>query len=155
MNYLESLAAEFYEYKGNFVRRNVKTRKRPRGGYDVEIDVLAYQPKSKKLFHVETSGAATTWKSQREIILKKKFDLSKEEYEAELSCKISKIKKVMIIGWAKTEQAYFDQEIKVIPIPAFINEVADKLKGKIPTKQIVPEHYPLLRSIQMAQHYIK
>jgi len=35
MNFLEGLAAEWYSYSGYFVRTNIKTRKRPKGGYEV------------------------------------------------------------------------------------------------------------------------
>ena len=40
MNFLEHLAAEWFEYSGSFVRSNVRTRKRAKGGYDCELDVL-------------------------------------------------------------------------------------------------------------------
>ena len=153
MNHLETLVAEFYEYTGHFVRRNVRSGKRARGGYDVEMDVLAYLPDTKELIHIETSGAATTWKRQREIILKKKFDVFKEKYEQELKCKISQVKKVIIIGWAKTGSIVFDGKIEVIPIPAFLKKVAEELGKNKPSRGIVPEHYPLLRSIQLALYY--
>ena len=35
-NYLERLLAEWYEYKGYFVRRNVMVGKRAKGGHECE-----------------------------------------------------------------------------------------------------------------------
>ena len=40
-NFLEQLVAEFYEYKGYFVRRNILVGKRAKGGYECELDVVA------------------------------------------------------------------------------------------------------------------
>ena len=58
MNFLESLAAEYYEYTGYYVRSNIKARKRTLGGWDAELDVLAFMPATKELLHIETSGDA-------------------------------------------------------------------------------------------------
>jgi hypothetical protein len=66
MNFLESLAAEWYEYTGHFVRTNVRTGKRAGGGWDGELDVLAYDPVSKTLKHVELSSDALSWEKRKE-----------------------------------------------------------------------------------------
>lgn len=155
MNYLEALAAEYYAYTGYFVRSNVRTRKRPRGGYDIEMDVLAFMPNTQKLVHVETSGMADTWKRQREKFIEKKFCVTREEYEEQLGCAVYTIQKVVILGWAKTEEPYFDGDIEILSIPAFVRRIKEALKDKHPLKEIVPEHYPLLRSMQMVLHYGK
>ncbi len=47
MNFLEQLVAEWYAYKGYFVRTNIKFGKRIRGGYEGEMDVVAFDPKEK------------------------------------------------------------------------------------------------------------
>ena len=54
-NHLEQLIAEWYEFKGYFVRRNVHVGKRTKGGYDCELDVVAFNPCEKKLVHIEPS----------------------------------------------------------------------------------------------------
>ena len=46
-NHLESLVAEWYEFRGYFVRRNVPVGKRPKGGYDCELDIVAFHPEQK------------------------------------------------------------------------------------------------------------
>lgn len=153
MNYLEMLAEEYHSYIGYFVRSNVRARKRDRGGYDVEIDVLAFSPNNQKLLHIETSGAAVTWEANRESLMQKKFSLTKQEYEENLGCSIAEVQKVMIIGWAKSSEAFIDGEIKVVPIPAFIREIARELRNRHPQKEIVPEQFPLLRSMQMCLFY--
>jgi len=40
MDFLEQLVAEWLEYQGYFVRRNVHVGRRPTGGYECELDVV-------------------------------------------------------------------------------------------------------------------
>jgi hypothetical protein len=42
-NYLEQLIAEWYEYKGYFIRQNVWVGKRARGGYECELDIAGLE----------------------------------------------------------------------------------------------------------------
>ena len=46
-NYLEDLVAEWYEYNGYFVKRNVWVGKLPAGGYECELDIIAFNPEKK------------------------------------------------------------------------------------------------------------
>ena len=39
VNFLEQLTAEWFEYRGYFVRRNIKVGKRQKGRHDCELDV--------------------------------------------------------------------------------------------------------------------
>ena len=55
MNFLEQLAAEWYEYQGFFVRRNIKfggAAGKSTGGHSGEIDIIAYKPKNRILLHI-------------------------------------------------------------------------------------------------------
>lgn len=54
-NYLEQLVGEWYEYRGYFVRRNVLVGKRAKGGYDCELDVVAFHPAKHHLVQIEPS----------------------------------------------------------------------------------------------------
>ncbi len=60
-NHLEQLVAEWYEFQGYFVRKNINVGKRLRGGYECELDIVAFHPKTKKLVQVETSMDADSW----------------------------------------------------------------------------------------------
>ena len=51
-NFLEQITRKWYEYQGYFVRQNVNVGPRARGGYDCEIDIVAFHPKTKHLVHV-------------------------------------------------------------------------------------------------------
>jgi hypothetical protein len=118
MNFLESLVAEWYEYSGYFVRSNPRARKRQKGGWDVELDVLAYSPSDQRLIHIETSSDANSWQERKDRFLKKKFILSREEYESLIGSSINKIERIAIVGWSSTKtDLSWGEDIKVLLIP--------------------------------------
>src|SRR4051812_19898007 len=71
-NHLEDLVAEWYQLKGFFVRRNVQVGRRPQGGYECELDLVAFHPKEKVLVHIEPSLDSDSWE-RREQRYSKKF----------------------------------------------------------------------------------
>jgi len=151
MNFLESLVAEWYEFRGYFVRSNIRTRKRKKGGWDVELDVLAYSPPDQRLIHIETSSDASSWKKRKERFLKKKFVLDKSEYESLIGTKTKSIQKIAIVGWNKSTKANLNwgQDITVQFIPDLIQEITNEIRKIAPLKEAVPEGFPLLRAMQM------
>lgn len=155
MNFLESLAAEYYEYVGYFVRSNIKARKRSLGGWDSELDVLAFMPNTKELLHIETSGDAFSWPKRKERFLTKKFVFDKAEYEEIVGSEVENIRRMAIVGFQKATLAdlSWGNGIEVILIPTFFQEISTKLKSKHPMKEAVPEGMPLLRSMQMILWY--
>ena len=155
MNFLEQLVAEWYEYEGYFVRSNVRARKRMKGGWDIELDVLAYDPSSRTLLHVETSGDADSWAARKRRFLTKKFVLEREEYEAILGCKVSNLKKVAVVGYARSTKAdpNWGQDIEVVLIPHLMTQIARKLRSQPPTQEAVPEGFPILRAVQTVLAY--
>lgn len=152
MNFLESLVSEWYEYNGYFVRTNPRARKRKRGGWDIELDVLAYLPSEQKLLHIETSSDANSWSERKERFTKKKFILSIGEYGKLIGHKIKKIDKIAIVGWTRSTNVYLNwgNDIQVLLIPIFLAQITKKLKSIDPMHEAVPESYPLLRAMQMA-----
>lgn len=77
MTHLESLVAEYYEWMGYFVRSNIKVGKLRHGGWEMELDIVAYHPKDLRLIHIEPSIDADSW-SVRESRYKKKFGAGKK-----------------------------------------------------------------------------
>jgi hypothetical protein len=70
-NFLEQLIAEWYELQGYFIRKNVLVGKRDRGGYECELDVVAFHPSKRHLVHIEASMDASSW-AERERRFDKK-----------------------------------------------------------------------------------
>lgn len=155
MTFLEQLVAEWYEYDGCFVRSNVRARKRAKGGFDVELDVLAYDLPSNTLLHVETSGDADSWEERKRRFLTKKFILKRKEYEAIIGCKVNKITKIAIVGYTRSTKTNLNwgQDIEVVLIPDFMKQIAERLRSQHPTHEAVPEGFPLLRAMQTVLAY--
>ena len=72
-NHLESLVAEWYEFQGYFVRRNVQVGKREKGGYECALDIVGFHPERGLLVQVEPSLDAQSWDKRRDRY-QKKFD---------------------------------------------------------------------------------
>jgi len=155
MTFLEQLVAQWYEYAGYFVRSNVRARKRAKGGFDVELDVLAYDLSSNALLHVETSGDADSWAERKHRFLTKKFILTKGEYEAILGHKLGRIRKIAVVGYSRSAKANLNwgHSIEVVVIPDLMRQIAEKLRSQHPAHEAVPEGFPLLRAIQTVLAY--
>ena len=155
MTFLEQLVAEWYEYGGYFVRSNVRARKRRKGGFDVELDVLAYDLPGNTLLHVETSGDADSWAERKRRFLTKKFILTKKEYEVIIGCKVNKIRKIAVVGYAHATKTNLNwgRDIEVVLIPDFMKRIAEKLHSQHPAHEAVPEGFPLLRAMQTILAY--
>ncbi|MCG2694847.1 hypothetical protein L6261_02065 [Candidatus Parcubacteria bacterium] len=172
MNFLEQLATEWYEYKGYFVRTNLRFGKnaKGRGGNVGEMDVIAYEPDTKKFVHIESSTDANSWEKRKKIF-EKKFSDARQYYMEVFPFKRINIKpkQIAIVGfnlnhspesnsWKSTApdgSLWGDIEIEVIHIPKFLQMINEELKNKDPQKDAIPESYPLLRAIQYSTFYKK
>ena len=154
MNFLESLAAEWYAIQGYFVRTNIKTNRRSNGGYDNEIDVLAYLPSSGELVHLETSWDALSWEKREERYLTKKFVFSSEQYAGIVGVSPVNIQKRAIIGTSRSQpKEIWGGDVEVTTVPNFIAEITKDIKLRHPMRDVIPETYPCLRSFQFALAY--
>jgi hypothetical protein len=77
MSHLESLVAEYLEWQGYLVRRNTKVGRLAHGGWEMELDIVGYHPKSQKLVHYEPSIDALSWE-KREARYVKKFSAGRK-----------------------------------------------------------------------------
>ena len=170
MNFLEQLAAEWYQYKGYFVITNLRFGRNVsgRGGYIGEIDVIAYEPKSREVIHLEASTDALSW-SKRKKIFEKKFTDARKYYIKIFPFKEVEMKprQIALVGfnlspkttsWKSAPPKNSRSEsikIEVIHIPMFFQNINAELKDKDPQKDAIPETHPLLRTIQYAMFYMK
>ncbi len=154
MNFLEQLVAEWYAYRDFFVRTNVKFGRRAAGGWEGEIDVAAFDPKTKHLIHIETSTDADSWPERKKRFIRK-FSNAKRHYKEIFDFQFDSIENRAIVGFSQRtiNQVDFGSSIKVILVPEFVQEITQFLSNLSPTKSAVPEGYPLLRAIQFAVAY--
>lgn len=153
MNYLEQLLSEWLEYRGYFIRRNVKVGPLAKGGYECELDIVGFNPKEKHLIHFEPSMDADSWE-KREKRYKKKFDAGKK-YIPELfkGFKIPKEidQRAVFILTGKTREIVGGG--KIYHVKEILKEIYENLKEKNVLRSIVPEQFPVLRTFQMVIEY--
>ena len=154
VNYLEQLIAEWYEYPGYFVRRNVLVGKRVKGGYECELDIVAFHPMDKKLVHVEPSMDADSW-AVREKRYKKKFDAG-ETYIPALFQGFDlpgDIEKIAVLVFASKQNHEFLGGGRLMLASELLEMIFTALKDKHLSSNAIPEHSTILRSFQFVTEY--
>jgi hypothetical protein len=71
MSHLEELLAEYYEWLGHVVKCNAQVGKLAHGGWEMELDVVAYEPRANHLLHLEPSLDADSWEKREKRFVKK------------------------------------------------------------------------------------
>jgi len=153
-NYLEQLIAEWYEYKGFFVRRNVLVGKRPKGGYECELDVVAFHPHERRLVHIEPSMDADSW-AERERRYKKKFAAGRK-YIPQLFKGLElpeEIEQIAVLVFASKATHETIGEGRLVLIRELLEEIFTDLKDRSIASRAVPEHLMVLRSFQFVAQY--
>jgi hypothetical protein len=152
MYFLEQIVAEWYAYKGYFVRTNIRFGRRKKGGWKGEMDVIAFHPIEKNLIHIETSTDSDTW-SERKSRFQRKFRDANDHYHELFKFEIKEIQRIAIVGMGKPKTPPdFGDEIKIILISDFFRGITSIISKIRPTESI-PEQYPLLRAIQFATYW--
>lgn len=154
MNHLEQLVGEWYEYGGYFVRRNVLVGKRSKGGYECELDVVAFHPSARHLVHVEPSLDTASWE-ERERRFAKKFEAGRK-YIPEILSGVDipeEIHQIALFAFASNSNVKELAGGRVATTSEFYGEIVAELRGQRVAKQAVPEQFPLLRTIQYCLEY--
>jgi hypothetical protein len=149
-NHLETLIAQYYEWKGWFVRRNVKVGRRVKGGFTGELDVVVYDPTSGEIIHYEPSLDATTWEA-REPRYARKFQSGKDFIFKEVFpwVKVRKLRHVAVFYRVPDKRRVF-QGGTAMTIDEVIKMIRDDIAkcGRL-GQNAVPEQFDLLRTIQL------
>lgn len=154
-NWLEQLVAEWYEYRGYFIRRNVLVGKRPKGGYECELDVVAFHPNEKHLVQVECSSDASSWE-EREERFRKKFEAG-QKHVPDLFLGVAPagapIEQIAVLLYASTGGRAALAGGRVLPVAALVQEIVAHFEGRPTTTAVVSEQYALLRMLQFVSDY--
>ena len=155
-NFLEQLVAEWYEYQGYFVRRNVPVGRRTKGGYECELDIIAFDPVRQHLVHIEPSMDAESWE-KRERSFRKKFDAGLK-YIPDLfpgSDLPQRIEQNAIFAFASRTNHPTLAGRKVLQVSDLMREIMEDLSDSKIGATPVPEHHPILRTLQFVVQYRK
>jgi hypothetical protein len=149
MNYLEELVAEWYEFRGYFVRRNVLVGKRAKGGYEGELDVVAFHPGTRHLVHIEPSMDALAW-DKRETRFRKKFEAG-QKYIPGLFAGLNvpkKVEQIALLQFASKRNRSSVGGGKLLLVSELLVEILTELREKRVASNAVPEDKPILRTLQ-------
>lgn len=154
MNHLEQLVGEWFEYNGYFVRRNVLVGRRAAGGYECELDVVAFNPRTKHLVHVEPSLDADSW-AKRESRFKKKFKAGRDHipellYGNDVPMDFDQI--VLLLFGSKANHNTIGGG-RIMLVSELYQEITVGLRGKTVSSNAVSEQFPLLRTVQQCLQY--
>ncbi|WP_194727201.1 hypothetical protein [Noviherbaspirillum malthae] len=151
MTHLEQLIAEYYNWQGFLVKQNIKVGRRPAGGWEMELDVVAYHPHDCRLIHVEASLDADPW-TKREERYAKKFEIGEKYILNEVFTWLppdTKIERLAIFPSAPQGRTQI-AGARLRSIDGFMKEVRDEVMAcKVMAKEAIPEQYPLLRTMQL------
>lgn len=154
MSHLENLIAEYYDWKGYLVKRNVKVGRLSHGGWGMELDVIAYHPHSEHLVHLEPSIDAHSW-GTREQRFVKKFGAGEKYIFKEVFTWLdpnTPVDRVAILV-SHPKGRDFLAGAKIISIDEFMSEVRLAVSTcGIAAKNAIPEQYPLLRTLQLSHN---
>jgi hypothetical protein len=156
VNFLEQLVAEWYEFNGYFVRRNVKVGPRALGGYECELDIVAFHPEKKHLVHIEPSTAADSW-AEREAKFTKKFKAGSKYIPALFSGLDipTQIDQIALLGLGSNRERATVGGGRLMMIRELMAQIQAVVISRPIQSAAVPEQYVILRSLQYAAHYWK
>ena len=154
MSHLEDLIAEYYEWQGFLVQRNIKVGRLSHGGWEGELDVVAFHPVSEELVHLEPSIDAHSWERREERFTKKFKAGRKHIFRAVfpwLDRKTPLRQVAVLVSHTKGRDSVGGGEL--ISIDELVAEIRERIEdqGKM-AKNAVSERYPILRTVQMFEN---
>jgi len=150
-NFLEQIAAEWFEVRGYFVRRNVKVGPRKTGGWDAELDVVAFDPITKHLVHVEPSSDALPW-DRREERFRKKFDAGRKHIPGLFKGfgKLPEIEQIALFVFGSGKRHPTVGGGQVLMIADLMADIRQYMKNRSIQSKAIPEQFVILRTLQYA-----
>ena len=149
MNFLETLLSEWLEYNGYFVRRNIKVGKLKHGGWEGELDIVAFNPATQHLVHYECSTDAWT-KADRAIKFGKKFKLGRKHVPKLFpGLDLPPLEQNVLHADASKIQTKMGG-VNVVRVQDLVTEIMRQFQQHRPNEKAVPEQFPLLRTLHWA-----
>jgi len=150
MNHLEKLISQYYEWQGYIVRSNIRVGRLAHGGWEGELDIVAYHPESKHLIHLEPSIDAHSW-ATREKRFRKKFTAGQKYIPTEVFPWVKKNTKIEQVAVLITSSRPLLAGGTVISIDELVAKIKREVQDQgVMAKNAIPEELDLLRTIQYA-----
>ena len=152
MSHLESLIVEYLDWQGYLVRRNTKVGRVKHGGWEMELDVIGFNPHSGDLVHYEPSVDAHTWET-REMRYKKKLDAAKKLIFLEVFSWLppeTPLRQIAVFP-SHPKDRHTIAGAQILSIDELMAEIRSKIIGcSVMRSNAISENYPLLRVLQLS-----
>ena len=150
MSHLEELLTEYYQWLGHVVKCGALVGKRAKGGWEMELDVVTYDPSTNQVFHIEPSLDAHSW-AERERRFTKKFEAGRKYILQDVFPWLPPFTRInqraVLVSAGEHRRTLAGAAVQTVDeMIAEIREVVS-CRG-IASKAAISEHYPLLRTIQ-------
>ena len=123
LNFLEQLVAEWYEFRGYFVRRKIGVGPCVNKKFEFELDIVAFHPGKRHLVHIEPSMDAASW-DRREKLYTAKFGAGRKYLPSLFSgFDLSEIDQIALLVFAGRLRLPTLGGGKVLLIQDFMNEI--------------------------------
>ncbi|HHF2874233.1 hypothetical protein [Vibrio parahaemolyticus] len=158
MNFLEQLVYEYYHHLNYVVIRNKRVGYRKEGGWTGELDIVAYDPSTHEVIHIECSNDNNSWEV-REKNFKRKLDIGKKFIPDLFPYAKDKIqlKQKVLLGKLDTATVKEVGGGEVVPLKVFLDDATECVRCSYLLKSdgnlIVPEQYTILRTLYYAVKY--
>lgn len=152
MEHLEQLATEWYEYQGYFVRRDLWVGLQPDGSYECELNVVAFHPTRHHVVHIEPMFDYLSWKDEEQHFLAK-FDAGKKYLHRIFGAPQARIEQVALILSSDDPHRRTVAGGKILLLPELLAEILEKFRTFSISEAMVPEQWPLLRTLQFVAEY--
>ncbi len=148
-NYLEQLAAEWYEYRGFFVRRQLMVGPKAAGGFEGELAILAVHLERGDVVQVEPSMDAHSWE-KREKRYQARFELGRRFIPGLIGGKNRnwRLRQVALVGLGSSTNHPGLGGDEVHSLGEFLAQILGAFRGGELAGQPVPQQYPILRTLQ-------
>ncbi|MFZ1104922.1 MAG: hypothetical protein WAN86_19070 [Hyphomicrobiaceae bacterium] len=142
--------AEWLTFKGYFVRTSVAVGPRDRGGFEGELDVIALNPGTSHLLHVECSLDGWSWQ-ERERKFSTKFQCGRRHVPGLFKgfTLPTQPDQAVVLMFAGTDRRKIGDGRRV-RATELVAEIINDLSGTTLRSGIVPDVFPLVRTIQLA-----
>ena len=152
MSHLESLIVEYLDWQGYLVRRTTKVGRLKHGGWEMELDVIGFNPHSGDLVHYEPSVDAHTWET-REMRYKKKLDAAKKLIFLEVFSWLppeTPLRQIAVFP-SHPKDRHTIAGAQILSIDELMAEIRSKIIGcSVMRSNAISENYPLLRVLQLS-----
>lgn len=152
MEFLEQLVTEWYEYQGCLVRKNLWVGLEYDGSYECELNVVAFHPTRHHVVHIEPMLDALNWK-EREQHFRTKFQAGKKYLHRMFGVPSINIEQIALIVSSDDRHRRSIGGGKIVLVSDLLAEIFKKFCSFSISAYMLPEEWPLLRTLQFVAEY--